>query len=487
MGKIFTQLINRFDGGMTEDKRSKESNKYSLVRHFDAKTYPHKLVPEKDFEISYAIGNEATTKSFTIIKFIYALRSGTTYKLYGFGVVPGQSYCAVYYYTGTGWAEYSNNVSALGARDTNVFFYYKGFIYMWAAGTSLKRFDVSSVAVFNESYQAITYTTVAQPVHHFLDDIAYFFSDNKVHTLNQASWTSNVLTLPADLKIVDSTAYGLFLAIGCTSVKDCDKQAIVYLWDRDTSLTVSNERLDFGKGELLYTAVLGGVLFGIVYSHPKILIKAYVGGVVKTINELVSTADALTFIKDKFVVDEVLYFPLDLDGSLDSDIDARNGIWAIDASGGAYIALNVASATSYKAALRLGSNSGNIWHIAHNSDGSLKRSTTTYSTSIVSYYETLLQGEAKQNKKLVSIGVMTEPLPTAGQITIKYRLNGTGAYTTIFTESTNSSTYHEAINIESSGDELPQFREIQFMVESIGGAQVVGLVYKYEEIDDNPS
>jgi len=55
----------------------------------------------------------------------------------------------------------------------------------------------------------------------------------------------------------------------------------------------------------------------------------------------------------------------------------------------------------------------------------------------------------------------------------------------IMTHSTDDAVKHSAINIESTGATLPQFNEIQFRIESTGGAVITGLKFKYEDIDDD--
>jgi len=79
---------------------------------------------------------------------------------------------------------------------------------------------------------------------------------------------------------------------------------------------------------------------------------------------------------------------------------------------------------------------------------------------------------------------MTEALPTNGQIVLKYRKDKDlvdGAWTTIFTEATDDSIEFDAINI--SGATLPEYKEIQFRIESTGGAVITGLKWKAEIID----
>jgi hypothetical protein len=130
----------------------------------------------------------------------------------------------------------------------------------------------------------------------------------------------------------------------------------------------------------------------------------------------------------------------------------------------------------------------NTRHFAFNADGSLHRSTKAYSSAVASIYETLAlnDGDSSVTKKLLGVTVMTEPMPSSGQIVLKYRKNEDiigDAWTTIFTHTTDDSISHSAINIESSGATLPEYKEIQFKIESTGGAVITGLKYKSEVID----
>ena len=89
-------------------------------------------------------------------------------------------------------------------------------------------------------------------------------------------------------------------------------------------------------------------------------------------------------------------------------------------------------------------------------------------------------------KKLVGVTVETEALPTAGQVVLKYRKDEETSWTTIFTNTTDNSLSHSAINIESTGVTLPQFKEIQFQIISTGNAVITGLRFKIEIIDKEP-
>ena len=140
----------------------------------------------------------------------------------------------------------------------------------------------------------------------------------------------------------------------------------------------------------------------------------------------------------------------------------------------------VDGATGYKGVFYY---NGDIW-IAY-STTEVAKTTVNYSTTLASVYETLFLGEVKQEKKLISVGVSTEVLPIAGVVTLKYRLKEDSDWTTIFQNTENDSRYHEAINIEATGESLFEYKEVQFRVESKGGAVITGLNIKYEELDSN--
>ena len=88
-------------------------------------------------------------------------------------------------------------------------------------------------------------------------------------------------------------------------------------------------------------------------------------------------------------------------------------------------------------------------------------------------------------KKLLGITVMTSPLPTVGTVILSYRKDEDSGFTEIFTNSTDDSIRHSAITIESSGATLPQYKEIQFRIESTGGAEITGFKFRSEEIPDD--
>ena len=507
MGKIITTKIDRFDGGITEDKRSTQSNKFSLTKHFDALTYPHKLVPYRSTEAD-------ETKAAKIVNFLYApYGNSTAFKLYGLGVHT-TSKVALYTYDidtalDSSWSGGSYFLGVNTNRDTEVLFYYKDYIYVFSGnGRYLETLDITTATNNFANYQDFTAAgAVAQPVHHPADDIAYFFRNNLVHSLNVASWdkgaedpTAGVLVLPSNMNITAACAYGNYLAIACVTKGGSDYSSVVYLWDRDSSLATLTERIDFGKGGIVHLANLDNKLIAVMdyqaqgakgaLARGKILIKQAVGQFGITINELLmdTAGSSATLPRVRSLQDNKLYFVArpTLNG------DTRNGIWVVDSSGRLALDFVEEEATAYNGIAKV----GNAWFIAHSDDGSVNRSNDAEVYAHTSIYESLIfnNGNSSITKELKKVRLTTEPLVANDTLSLilKYRKDEdilAGSWTTILTRATANANdiRHQANNIESSGAFFPQYKEIQFRIEAKSGStapSITGLEFESEIIDN---
>lgn len=491
MGKIYTEIINTFDQGISNDKRSNNTRKFAITKHLDAFTYPHKLVP-------YYKTEAVEDKTYDIVKFAYVASNS---RLYGFGIIPASATTRIYYLSGTTWTAATGGDGSTNNRKEGVFIYYKDYLYMWREGT-IMRYGILT-ETFTDNWQGglTTATNVATPVHHSADDKLYFFADNIVHSWDNSSFAT-ALTLPSNLKIVSACEYGNYLAIGCTDKSGFGKST-VFLWDRDSSLSTISGKIDFGEGQLRHLANLNNKLIGVMaYNltelYPrKMLIKQANGDFGKTINEITLDANGYIFglttddsaVACNSVVDNnKLYFT----AHLPFEGDTRLGIWVVDEYGNASLDFIEEEATDttgvvFQGIFRL----GNTWWIAHSNDGSVNRTddNASYSLTNPGIYETLIRnaGDSSLTKKLVSVTVMNEPLPTSAsaKLTLKYKKDEETSWTTIFENTLDNSISHTTINIESTGATLPQFKEIQFRLESLFGVVPTGLKYKAEIIDSD--
>lgn len=466
--------ITNFNSLMSPDIRS--SNGFARIQHF--KVFPHKLVPQFSTEAD-------ETKTLSVVKFIYApWLSTTAFRLWGLGVDIGNSRPGVWFKDsssdpiGSAWSGPSSNVASGGARSTDVFFYYKGYLYCFKAGTDLSRYgkiDDTSGASFTDAYQSITYTNVAQPVHHPADDCAYFFADNKVYRLNNTTWDGLVLTLPDNMIIASGSAYGDYLEISCKS-KTGLGDSITYIWDRDSSLSTVTAKPNWGRGNIVHSATLEGVLTVVMdyftnsalgHTSGKLVVKQLIGGQPKTVAEFPVTATSY-FTGNKFVADEKLHFTFEMarDGGY------IHGIWSVDARGRVEVPASEAETDAITAGLRYQGiyKTGEYWWIAHSNDGSVNRTNDQNTYSYTSIMETQATADGDQSQFYGAM-VPFEPLPSGASVSIYCRKLGTASWGTVMkTVSTVGAT--ELYVSKDGGAQAPVFSELQFRIEATGGAVI---------------
>ena len=481
-----TLIFSQFNGGISEDKRVRVANKFSITKNFDVFTYPHKLVPRP---LTAALTGE--NKTYDIVKFLYAPFTGggapaSGYVLYGLGLTGANR--AVWRLdittnTDGDWAGPSNSgiVAVAGGEEEKVLFHYKNYVYFWVTD-ALFRIDTTSGSP--AQYQAMTgWVNIAPPVRHPSDDIAYFFHDNIVSSLNDTSWTAAALTLPSNLKIVAACPHGPYLAVACVTKDTLKPESVVFSWDRDSSLANVTSRADF-DGEVKKIASLEGRLIAVTYvknfiTKDKVQIQQIIDENAIPLNEITTdVADGITFYDTDFIKNNILYFPLK--ATLASD--TRLGIWAVNSSGAATLDFLNSDVTtsSYEGIYH----TGDYLFIAHSNDGSTDVSSPTgaYSPLGNCLYESLIIGDLEdlgKSKKLLAIGVMTEPLPASAQVSVEHRVDAETSYTSTFYHNTADSLYKEAINTYA-GANLPEFKELQIRLYSQSGAVITAYMVKYE-------
>src|SRR3990167_6071455 len=181
MGKIVYGQKNDWSLGMTNDYRTKDRRHARLIRGFDAHSFQHKLIPFRNMESGDASANAQSIRNFAI-----ALRTGTTYSLYGFGRISASNDGIKIYYKDltygsandlddADWAAAANGQgNDSTSPDYNLFVYYRkrGLIYGAVDGTAIFAFSPTGTS-FANSHQALTYTSIYQGLVHSKDDILY--------------------------------------------------------------------------------------------------------------------------------------------------------------------------------------------------------------------------------------------------------------------------------------------------------------------------
>lgn len=498
--KAYTR-IDRFDGGMQDDFRNGALGGSAVIKGFDIHSFPHKAVPIR--------GVTADTTGQTAVG---NLLVGTDGVFYGLGTTGGNG--TIYKkatYSGV-WTELGAGTSRSGATVEYSFFQeYKDYLYYWKSGVLVKC-DRAGVASVDNTTLAISWTNVrTNGVVHPKDDILYIPYDNKIASLNVTSLTVAALTLPSNLIITSITPYGNYLAIAASPLNGAPIGSIVYLWDRDTSLTTLSESINWGTGILKVLNTLDGYLVGIsdvggasssILDKDSVQIKVYSGGTPQLIKEIStirqvasSVPDAVINTRVNFIWGGKMYFSLSITGG--STSPSLNGLWAIGKNQQGIYAVwveRLATDANTETGVLAAAIIGDYTSMVHTAVGTLtiSNSNTTFATiyTATSVIESLIfnDGDSDLTKKLIGVSIMFEPLPSGATVVLDYRLdenikvNDTN-YIQIFTHTSTGSVSHGSINIESSGATLPQFKEIQFRIKSTGGAIITGLKFKSEFID----
>lgn len=522
MGKIVETTIKRFDGGIANDVREDNLTKYQVAKHFDALSYPHRLVPYRSTES----GQDTITRGIT--DFLYV--GG---KLFGLGLDVGSIKVEIYYkntFTDGSWTAHINGTSGANSLPVLGFFtHYKGFLFGVHSQTIFK-FDITDAAAFVDT-DAVgggttlsgAATSVSNGLVHSKDDILYFgynyttggvsipviAKKNGVGT----AWTDNALVLPSGYTLTSICEYGNYLAIACKPTASAGQEfsgtSKVFLWDRDSSVATLAESIDWGLGELNVIEELEGRLMGISMTkraqsdnllfNSVLSFKYYAGaqGATEFARVTGSSSTAITPISSlglqKQKVNNRIYFAAIL--TTQEGTTSNEGIWSIGRSGPdrpfvvnvEYRSSDGTVPSTIEGFFLLGS----YMFVSYNR--TTFTAATTYSTTLSktddsetysneSTYESLIfdAGDSSLAKQLQGITVTTLPLPSNGTVTVKYRKDSDTSWTQISSDSTDDSVSHSAINIESTGDSLPEYKEIQFQIISTGGAVITGFSFKSE-------
>lgn len=484
-------LVSAFDGGLADDVRAANANEFAITHHFDTYSKRHKLIPYRDME------NEAgTLTAYKIMSVELFTDSAGVQNLFALGNKDGDTFPqilekSVNLVTGT----FAPSTTGVGTTGVVIATSLKGyaktsklyFMKTLSGNTVIDSYDPNT-NTYVSTVGTITGTSTGvypKPFRHPQDDVLYFGAGNVIASLNNTTFTAAALTLPTGLIITSITDYGVYLAISCAP-KDQGNKSWVFLWGRDTSLTTVEETIDFGEGSLMVLENVGGALVGIsstaqtagtvVDITPKIVFRAYSGGTSRVFKEILwtGTGTPTTLLQNhKAKKDDNLFF------ACKQYIENKtvNQIWVVgrNKQGGFFVTPDrlVNNDTALTGNVDGFSMIGDYTWVAYDGAGALKRTDDAANYTATAIYESALfnLGESGRKKDLIGVTVMTDFLPAAGQIILKYKKDEETAFTTIFTLTTdNSISYGIPFVLE--------FKEVTFRIESIGGAVVTGLKFK---------
>lgn len=496
-----TVSFNKFDGGMTNDPRDPRVDVSRVIKHFDNYTREYKLSPHRAMKLDAVDGFESSLGDFKIKKFVVA--NGT---LYGIGVISQlDGHTQIYTKVSPGdptsvWTAAVNGTSGFSVESGIGVVLYHNQLY----GTNFNGFwkygDITSSPTFTyNEYQ--THVPTAPGIVHSKDDIMYWPSNNLILKNDSGSW-SVALTLPANSSNAVICEYGNYLAVACNQP---DGTGVVYLWDRDTSLTTLSEKIDWGTGGLKLIESIGGVLCGISTTSgfansldPHVMFKYYSGTQVVTFQEFICHGDLVVIGTDKQKYNNLFYFlaEMQIDGV------SFRGLWKIfkKSSGEMTVSFDrlprndiPLNSSSLHGFIRWGdyifisynnptdSDNYTIWRTHDQSASFAYTATSVYETTInpiePERYRTGA-GTRSNKKQMAGVALGTEPIASGQRAKLFVRADG-GSWVNVIDSSVVGTIVKEN-TFTSTGTKIPNAREYEFRIESTGGAEITEVKYKFE-------
>ena len=490
---------NKFYGGLADDVRQESVIHASNISHFDIWSNPYRLTPNRVMSAADA------TSGSNIRNFLFASDS----LMYAIGVNPAAS-TKMRLFSSDYLAFSSWTTVATSATETiptpsefdgrNAFIEYKKILYgvHGANLTQLWSYNLSTLT-YNETAQTFVnnYTRCGGAIIGD-DDNLYIALSNTTTPRNDlikidSSGADSIapLVLPSNEVITSLTKFKSFLAIGTlvngteTTVGVSSK---IYLWDY-----VSQEPSQIilcPKGAIYGLANVEGDLIAIFRTFRIVgvatnstVISIWDGQRMRPLKTIIRVTPTLSRYQ---VHDGQLFFAGQSNGS-GSSYD-KTGIYAVGRTAGAYdwsvcmkYQVTASGNTTNPSAVNGFYIVDDVLWASHDTDNVTKIvNDATYSNT--SIYETLKNdlmpfGDRPKKKTLTGVAVTYAPLGSSAQVMVKYRVDEETNYTTLFTETTDNAVVTESKNTST----LPSgWREIQFRIESTGGAEITGFYYSYD-------
>lgn len=509
---MFLQKLFFSEGGIADSPRSAGVGQTALCSTFDIFSDPAKITPYRSSLAQQTSVSVADLSAYDVRHF----QLGLDGKEYGLGV--SSTFPQILRKSTPISGNWDKPATSAGnaVRVLGAFIEWQTAFWFFEGTNKLSKWAIGGAVTDGVATLSQTITTVAQgcvgP-----DNNLYVFYNNQVARVSPAGVvTDAVLTaLPSDMRITSVARYGDKLAIGMaygtSATATPSGRSQVFLWDMVTTTTVSDV-IDWGDGALMVLGNIEGQLVGVTdkylssnlgASNGSMVVRVWAGGIPRVHKEIVANQIVTLgrFLQDVVIKNNKMYWvaSVPFGSSTSTESTFHLGIWVFgrkNMNGNFALALdyveeNVSSSNFY---INSFGAAGDYWFINHSSTFAVHSTLNTATYSFTSIVESpilntiaLLRGhyigDSSITKQLNGVTVNFVPLPSGASVTLKYRKNEETSYTTIFTYSTTSGISHSAINIESSGAVLPQYKEIQFRVESTGGAEILGLKYKGEVID----
>lgn len=479
--------ISSFSGGLVDDLREPQTDRFGITQHFDIFSNPFRLTPYRDTVAEADATSAAHLATFDLRHF----RLGSNGKMYALGT-DGSGHAQVFQKTdpttGT-WAPGTTAISA-AARVTGCFIEWQGAFWFFTGTNKLSSWNFTT-HTFTDAAATLgtSITTVAHGVVGADDNLYLFYNNMVVRVAPDGSTvTDDVLeNLPSDMRITSACNYGTYISIvmayGTSATSSPTGKSKMFVWDMVTSTTV-NDAVDLGEGAAMVCGNIEGRvcvvsnkymetpsgLTSLSAGYGSIVIRLWSGAQAVVMKEIMAN-QAVTlgrFIQDVVVKDNKMYWVMSVPLAPDSTATESTynlGIWAFGRKNTAMkfaVTLDTIEAavdpanyyiTSFGAA-------GNYFFINHSSSNSITKTANTATYTNTAFYESAIFNfifglrhrhisDSSFLKQLKGVSLTFDPLPAGATAILKFRKDSDTAWTQIFTYTSTNALKKDAIGIEN--------------------------------------
>ena len=473
--------LQSFYGGMADSIRERSGFKFEVSKHFDIFSDPKRLIPYKTIS-----ANNSGLNVNNQVQNIMIVQNTSTSDAVILGKVSSTNKPKLFMNSGTdaAWEALTTGESANNETHFKMFIKFGGKYYgrgsvgtrIWSYNPSTNTFteDASGATLLLDNAKDTKCNAIVGKANGFL----YFPTGNLLHYFDGSSWGTALITIPSDENIIGLANYGNYLAI-------LTDKSYIYLWD--FASTSADEIIELEDGSYSVLGSVGGILVAIgqkvTHAGSEIVASQWAGGTPevffrKILSSTVSIVQGI--VRQRY---GKLFF------AVNDTTTGRpyQGIWVVGRRKAGY-PLAVTIAFDY---LENGGTAANIVNFEVDyakmyviTDDYLvhKLSASTYATTgPISYLQTT-KYTASDEAKPRAVAMNYEPLPADGSIKLYYRKDEETSWTQIFADTTDNSVSHSTDIIEGTTTyPLPDYAEIQFRIESLGGAMPTEFKFKAKE------
>jgi hypothetical protein len=478
--------ISSFSGGIVDDLREPQSDRFGISQHFDIFSNPFRLTPYRDTTAE----SDATSAAHLAALDLRHFKLGSNGKMYALGT-DGSGHAQVFVKTDptTGnWAPGTTAISA-AARVTGAFIEWQGKFYMFTGTNKLSSWNfTTNTFTDTEATLGSTIVTVAHGVIGADGNLYMFYNNNVIRISSAGVVTDAVLAnLPSNMRITSACNYSSYIfitmAFGTSATASPTGRSTGFVWDMVTTTTI-NQAVDLGEGAAMVCGNIEGRvcivsnkymetpsgLTSLAAGYGSVVIRLWGGAQAVVMKEIIAN-QAVTlgrFIQDVVIKNNIMYWVMSVPLAPDSTSTESTynlGIWAFGRKNTAMkfaVTLDTienAVDTSNYFINSFGA-AGNYWFFNHSAAFNVTKTANTVTYTNTAFYESAIFNfifglrhrhisDSAFLKQLKGVSLTFDPLPAGATGILKFRKDSDTAWTQIFTYSSTNGIKHDAIGIEN--------------------------------------